>query len=51
MAVIGLSGNILYENSSIPKAFVNCYYADSVIRAKGIPFIMPITEDEEIIKK
>lgn len=51
MAVIGLSGNILYENSSIPKAFVNRSYVDSVIRAKGIPFIMPITEDEEIIKK
>ncbi|WP_295156723.1 gamma-glutamyl-gamma-aminobutyrate hydrolase family protein [uncultured Brachyspira sp.] len=51
MAVIGLSGNILYENNSIPKAFINRYYADSVIRSKGIPFIMPITEDEEIIKK
>ncbi|ADG70829.1 gamma-glutamyl-gamma-aminobutyrate hydrolase family protein [Brachyspira murdochii] len=51
MAVIGLSGNLLYENSSIPKAFVNRSYVDSVIRSKGVPFLMPITEDEEIIKK
>ncbi|WP_020004175.1 gamma-glutamyl-gamma-aminobutyrate hydrolase family protein [Brachyspira innocens] len=51
MAVIGLSGNLLYENTSIPKAFVNRSYVDSVIRSKGIPFLMPITEDEEIIKK
>ena len=51
MSVIGLSGNLLYENSSIPKAFVNRSYVDSVIRSKGVPFLMPITEDEEIIKK
>ncbi|ACN83588.1 gamma-glutamyl-gamma-aminobutyrate hydrolase family protein [Brachyspira hyodysenteriae] len=51
MSVIGLSGNLLYENTSIPKAFVNRSYVDSVIRSKGAPFIMPITEDEEIIKK
>ena len=51
MAVIGLSGNLLYENSSIPKEFVNRSYVDSIIRSKGVPFIMPITEDEEIIKK
>ena len=51
MAVIGLSGNLLYENTSIPKAFVNRSYVDSVIRSKGVPFLMPITEDEEIIKK
>ena len=50
MAVIGLSGNLLYENTSIPKAFVNRSYVDSVIRSKGVPFLMPITEDEEIIK-
>ncbi|WP_295162389.1 gamma-glutamyl-gamma-aminobutyrate hydrolase family protein [uncultured Brachyspira sp.] len=51
MSVIGLSGNILYENNSIPKAFINNSYVNSIIRAKGIPFIMPITEDEKIIKK
>ena len=51
MAVIGLSGNLLYENNSIPKAFVNRSYVDSVIRASGVPFIIPITEDEEVIKR
>ena len=50
MAVIGLSGNILYENSSIPKEFVNKSYIDSVIRSSGIPFIMPIVEDDKIIR-
>ena len=51
MAIIGLSGNLLYENNSIPKAFVNRSYVDSIVRAKGIPTIIPIIEDEEIIKK
>ncbi|ASJ20777.1 gamma-glutamyl-gamma-aminobutyrate hydrolase [Brachyspira hampsonii] len=51
MSVIGLSGNILYENSSIPKAFINRSYVDSVIRSKGVPFLMPITEEKDIIKK
>ncbi|WP_300368750.1 gamma-glutamyl-gamma-aminobutyrate hydrolase family protein [Brachyspira sp.] len=50
MAVIGLSGNILYKDVSSPKSFVNKSYIDSVSRADGIPFIMPIVEDEKIIK-
>lgn len=50
MNIIGISGNILEENS-IAKAFVNQTYIDSVVRANGIPFIMPICEDENIIKK
>ena len=50
MSIIGISGNLLYENNSIPKAFVNRSYVDSVIRASGTPFIMPITDDERTIK-
>ena len=50
MNIIGISGNILEENS-IAKVFVNRTYIDSVVRANGIPFIMPICEDENIIKK
>ena len=50
MNIIGISGNILEENS-MSKAFVNRTYIDSVVRANGIPFIMPICEDENIIKK
>ena len=50
MNIIGISGNILEENS-IAKAFVNQTYIDSVVRANGIPFIMPICEDKNIIKK
>ena len=50
MNIIGISGNILEENS-MAKAFVNRTYIDSVVRANGIPFIMPICEDENIIKK
>ena len=50
MNIIGISGNILEENS-IAKVFVNRTYIDSVVIANGIPFIMPICEDENIIKK
>ena len=50
MNIIGISGSILSEGS-IVKAFVNRTYADSVVRAGRVPFIMPICEDENIIKK
>ena len=50
MNIIGISGSILSEGS-IEKAFVNRTYVDSVVRAGGVPFIMPICEDENIIKK
>lgn len=50
MNIIGISGGILSEGS-IVKAFVNRTYVDSVIRAGGVPFIMPICENENIIKK
>lgn len=50
MNIIGISGSVLEENS-IKKSFVNQNYADSVILAGGVPFIMPICENENIIKK
>ena len=50
MNIIGISGSILSEGS-IEKAFVNRTYVDSVVRAGGVPFVMPICEDENIIKK
>ena len=50
MNIIGISGSVLSEGS-IEKAFVNRTYVDSVVRAGGIPFVMPICEDENIIKK
>ena len=49
MNIIGISGSILEENS-IVKSFVNRTYVDSVVRAGGVPFIMPICEDENVIK-
>lgn len=50
MSIIGISGSVLEEGSMV-KAFVNRNYVDSVARAGGVPFIMPICEDENIIKK
>ena len=50
MNIIGISGSILSEGS-IEKAFVNRTYVDSVVRAGGVPFVMPICKDENIIKK
>ena len=50
MNIIGISGSVL-EEGSIVKAFVNRSYVDSVVRAGGVPFVMPICEDENIIKK
>ena len=50
MNIIGISGSILSEDS-IEKAFVNRTYVDSVVRAGGVPFVMPICKDENIIKK
>ena len=51
MSIIGLSGNISYDNAFLPKSFVNNFYIESVIRSKGTPFIIPLSKDEEIIKK
>lgn len=51
MSVIGITGNIMFDNESIyPKAYVSDGYIASIARAKGIPFMMPICIDEEIIE-
>lgn len=51
MAVIGISGNIIFDKDSIyPKAYVSDGYITSVAKANGIPLMMPICEDKEIVK-
>ena len=50
MNIIGISGSV-FEEGSVVKSFVNRTYVDSVVRSGGVPFIMPICEDENIIKK
>ncbi|MBC2850206.1 gamma-glutamyl-gamma-aminobutyrate hydrolase family protein [Cetobacterium sp. 8H] len=53
--IIGISGSIIRENSGdfpgYERAYVNNDYIQSVIRAGGIPYIIPVTEDEEIIRE
>lgn len=48
--IIAISGNILNDNGS-KKSFANDSYIQSVVRANGIPVIMPIIKDKDIIKK
>lgn len=50
MNIIGISGSV-FEEGSVVKSFVNRTYVDSVVRSGGVPFIMPICENENIIKK
>ncbi|WDC84727.1 gamma-glutamyl-gamma-aminobutyrate hydrolase family protein [Caloramator sp. mosi_1] len=53
--VIGVLGNILImEGGILPgieRAYVNYDYIDSVIKAGGVPYIIPMNLEEEIIAK
>ncbi|MDX8337257.1 MULTISPECIES: gamma-glutamyl-gamma-aminobutyrate hydrolase family protein [Cetobacterium] len=53
--IIGISGSIIVDGSGnfpgYKRAYVNNDYVESVIRAGGVPYILPITEDPEIIKE
>ncbi len=53
-AVIGISSNLTFENESsflgYERAYVSQDYVDSVINSGGIPLILPMTNDNEIIK-
>lgn len=52
--VIAISGNYMFDLAgkfkSQKKAYVNDDYAQAVIKGGGIPFIMPISQNEEVIK-
>lgn len=53
--VIGITGSILFENSSglftgYERMYTNADYVTSVLNAGGIPLMMPALEDEDAIK-
>lgn len=52
--LIGVLGNIMIMEGGmfpgIEKAYVNNDYVEAVMKAGGIPVIIPVTEDEEVIK-
>ena len=53
--IIGISGNILITERGVftgyQRAYVNHAYIESVIKAGGIPFIIPFNTDKEITKE
>lgn len=53
--IIGISGSIMKDSSGdfagYERAYVNNDYVESVVRAGGIPYIIPLVEDEDVIKE
>lgn len=52
--VIGISGSVIIDDGGIfpgyHRSYVNDDYIDSVIQNGGIPFIIPFSQDEEVVK-
>ncbi|KRM49982.1 gamma-glutamyl-gamma-aminobutyrate hydrolase family protein [Lactobacillus jensenii] len=53
--IIGISGSEIIDNGGIfpgyRRSYVNEDYVDSVVKNGGIPFIIPFTESDEVIKE
>ena len=53
MPIIGISSSIIVDNSGsfagYMRAYVNKDYVDAVIRAGGVPLIIPFSVDKEVI--
>ncbi len=53
--VIGISGSITIEQDGIFSGYKRCYvsndYIECVVRAGGIPMVLPITSKEDILKE
>ena len=53
--IIGISGSIIIDDGGIflgyRRSYVNDDYIDSVIQNGGIPYIIPFTEDDEVIRE
>ncbi|RVU70038.1 MULTISPECIES: gamma-glutamyl-gamma-aminobutyrate hydrolase family protein [Lactobacillus] len=52
--IIGISGSEIIDQGGIfpgyRRSYVNEDYVDSVVQNGGVPFIIPFTEDDEVIK-
>jgi anthranilate synthase component II len=53
--IIGISSSIITDSNGsfagYQRAYVNKDYVDAVIKAGGIPFIIPFSENEDVIKE
>lgn len=53
--IIGISSSIIISDGSpfpgIERVYVNKYYTESVIKAGGAPIVLPVTLDDESIKR
>lgn len=53
--IIGISGNIITDSSGnfagYHRAYVNDDYIDSVVQNGGIPLMIPLNEDKEIVRE
>lgn len=52
--IIGISGSVIIDDGGMfpgyRRSYVNEDYVDSVVQNGGVPFIIPFTENEEVIK-
>lgn len=53
--LIGVSGSVIIDDGGIfpgyHRSYVNEDYIDSVVKNGGVPFIIPFTEDDDVIKQ
>ena len=53
--IIGISGSVIIDNGGIfpgyRRSYVNEDYVDSVVQNGGVPYIIPFTEDDEVIRE
>lgn len=53
--IIGISGSVIIDDGGIfpgyRRSYVNEDYVDSVVQNGGVPYIIPFTEDDEVIRQ
>ena len=53
--IIGISGSVIIDDGGIfpgyRRSYVNEDYVDSVVQNGGVPYIIPFTEDDEVIRE
>lgn len=53
--IIGISGSVIIDDGGIfpgyRRSYVNEDYVDSVVQNGGVPYIIPFTEDNEVIRE
>ena len=53
--IIGISGSVIIDDGGIfpgyHRSYVNEDYVDSVVQNGGVPYIIPFTEDDEVIRE